>query len=255
MTNLCIYGCGKEGIIKNKSNPGWRCAVSPNSCAGIKAKKRQILIDTYGVTNVSQIPEVLAKKKNTWIENYGVDNPSKAKVIVDKIKDSWEAINTKRKLTMLKKYGTESYNSTDEFKDRRKKTWMEKYGVDNPTKNEEILHKSMLSNAKSEYRTKTLTLPSGKIIRYQGFEDQVIMDLLNSGVHEDDIVTGPGNVPHIKYEFEGKSCRYYPDIYLPKLNKIIEVKSQYTWDKYKERNAAKVAATKSAGFEVEVIIK
>lgn len=255
MTNLCVYGCGNIGIIKNKSNSGWRCSKSPNSCPGVKAKKQQVLLDTYGVTNVSQLSEVMDKKKKTWIKKYGVDNPSKAKVNIDKIKDKWEVINTKRKETMLKKYGVESYNSTEEFKDRRKKTWIEKYGVDNPTKNVDILHKSMMSNSKSEYRTKTLILPSGKIIRYQGFEDQVILELLDSGIPEDEIITGPGNVPHIRYEFEGKICRYYPDIYLPMFNKIIEVKSIYTWNKYKARNEAKIKATKEAGYDVEVIIK
>jgi hypothetical protein len=156
---------------------------------------------------------------------------------------------------MMEKYGFESYNSTDEFKNRRKKTWIEKYGVDNPTKNQEILHKSMVTNSKSAYRTKTLILPSGKVFRYQGYEDKVIKELLESGIHEDDILTGPGNVPHIYYEFNGKKCRYYPDIFLPLLNKVIEVKSEYTWNKYKERNMAKVDATKNAGYDIEVIIK
>lgn len=255
MTNLCVYGCGNGGIIKNKSNNGWRCSQSPNSCPGVKAKKKQALLDEYGVENISQIKGVLDKKKATWIKNYGVDNPSKAQINIDKIKNKWEVINTKRKETMLKKYGVESYNSTEEFKERRKRTWIEKYGVDNPTKNEEILHKSMLSNSKSEYRTKTLILPSGKVFRYQGFEDKVILELLESGIHEDELLTGPGNVPHIRYEFEGKSHRYYPDIYLPNYNKVIEVKSEYTWNKYKARNEAKVEATKAAGYEIEVIIK
>lgn len=255
MTELCMYGCGGLGIIKNKSNSGWRCSNSPNSCPGVKEKKKQFLMNEYGVSNVSQIKEVLDKKKRTWLEKYGVDNPSKAQIIKNKIKDKWSIVDSKRKETMLTKYGVESYNSTDEFKNRRKKTWLEKYGVDNPTKNEAILQKSMISNAKSEYRTKSLILPSGKVFRYQGFEDKAILDLISSGVHEDDIITGPGNVPKIKYVFEGKLCTYYPDIYLPKYNKIIEVKSMYTWNKYKEKNEAKISATKDAGFDVEVIIK
>lgn len=255
MLELCCYGCGNLGTVKNKSTTGWRCSNSPNSCPKVQERKKQTLLDTYGVTNVSQIADVLAKKKETWMEKYGVDNPSKAQVNKDKIKAAWPEVNRKRKETMLEKYGVESYNSTEEFKNRRKETWMEKYGVDNPTKNEDILHKSMLSNAKSEYRTKTLILPSGKIVRYQGFEDQVILDLLDSGIPEDEIITGPGNVPHIRYVFEGKTHRYYPDIYLPKFNKIIEVKSEYTWNKYKEINEAKINATKEAGYVVEVIIK
>lgn len=255
MSELCMYGCGRPGTIKNKSNSGWRCANSPNSCPGVAAKKKQTLIDTYGVTNVSKIKDVQDKKKATWLKNYGVDNPSKAQVNKDKIKNKWPVIDEKRRVTSIKKYGVESYSSTEEFKTRRKHTWVEKYGVDNPTKSPVILQKVMESNALSEYRSKLLTLPSGKVIRYQGYEDRVITDLLASGIREEEIITGPGNVPVIKYIFNGNVHSYYPDIYLPTQNKLIEVKSQYTWDKYKERNEAKIQAAVDAGFLIEVIIK
>lgn len=254
MSHICDYGCGRPASNLFKSGK-WGCSPSPNSCPGVQERKKKTLMETYGVSNVSQISEVLKKKKDTWLEKYGVDNPSKAQITKDKIKSSWPEIDRKRKETMLERYGVESYNSTQEFKDRRKATWLEKYGVDNPTKNESILEKSMVSNSKSEYRTKTLVLPSGKIFRYQGFEDKVILDLLSSGIPENDIVNGPGNVPKIKYFFEGKEHTYYPDIYLPKFNKIIEVKSEYTWNKYKDKNEAKIEATRKAGFEVEVVIK
>ena len=255
MEHLCEYGCRKPGVIKNKSNKGWRCSKSPNSCPGVKARKKQMLLDTYGVTNVSQIPEVLAKKKETWIENYGVDNPAKAQVNKDKIKDAWPEIDRKRKKTMLNKYGVDSYNSTKEFSDRRKATWIEKYGVDNPTKHPSILHKVMLSNSKSEYLTKSLTLPSGKVIRYQGFEDKVILELLKSGIKEEEIITGPGNVPQIPYTFNGTQHVYYPDIYIPKNNQIVEVKSKYTWKKYKAKNLAKRQACIDSGFNVNIVIR
>jgi len=39
-------------------------------------------------------------------------------------------------------------------------------------------------------------------------------------------------MPEIWYEFEDKRRRYYPDIYIKSQNKIIEVKSDYTF--YKE---------------------
>jgi len=246
--------CGKSGIYINR-NGKWRCAKSPNACPAVKEKKKQACIKRYGVENISQAAEVLSKKKATWLENYGVDNPSKAKVTTDKIKAAWPEIGRKRKATMVEKYGVESYNSTEEFQARRKATWLEKYGVDNPVKNAEVMHKVMMSNSVSEYQTKSMSLPSGKIVRYQGFENIVIQELLESGLAEEDIVTGPGNVPHIIYEFEGKKHRYYPDIYIPKLNQIIEVKSQYTWDKYKEKNLAKQKACVDAGFDVKIEIR
>lgn len=92
-------------------------------------------------------------------------------------------------------------------------------------------------------------------IRYQGFEDKVILELLKSGLEEDDIINGPGNVPHIPYMFDGVMKRYYPDIYIPKFNQIIEVKSKYTWKKYKEKNLAKYRACKKLGFCVNIVIR
>ena len=255
MEHLCEYGCGNLGIIKNKSNTGWRCSPSPNSCPGVKSRKKQKLLDTYGVTNVSQIPEVNTRRKETWIEKYGVDNPAKAQINKEKIKAAWPETQRKRTNTMLKKYGFESYSSTQEFNTRRKETWIEKYGVDNPVKNKDILHKVMISNSNSQYLTKSMTLPSGKVIRYQGFENKVILELLKSGLKEDDIITGPGNVPRIPYTFNGCQHVYYPDIYIPKFNQLIEVKSKYTWKKYKEKNLAKRQACKDAGFTINIAIR
>lgn len=253
--DLCIYGCGKTGVIKNKSNLGWRCATSPNSCPAVKLSKKQSVFERYGVENISKCPEILKKKKSTWLKNYGVDNPSKADINKQKIKNAWPDIKKKRAETSLKKFGVDSFSKTEEFQTKRKQTWLEKYGVDNPTKNLEIAHKVAVSNEKSDYRTKTLVLPSGKTIRYQGYEDQVINDLLKSGLKEEDIVTGPANVPHIYYEFDDKICRYYPDIYIPRYNLIIEVKSKYTWKKYKTKNLAKRHACKLAGYFYNIVIK
>ena len=45
---------------------------------------------------------------------------------------------------------------------------------------------------------------------------------------------------------------YYPDIYIKSLNKIIEVKSTWTYKMYKEKNIAKWNATINSGYEFEV---
>lgn len=254
MDHMCDYGCGKPATTLFKSGK-WGCSTSPTRCPSVQARKRQTLMDAYGVTNVSQIKEVQNKKKDTWMEKYGVDNPSKAQINIDKIKDKWGVIESKRKATMLEKFGVDSYCSTEEFKNRRKSTWMEKYGVDNPTKSVEILEKVLLKNSQNDYVTKTMVMPSGKTRRYQGYENKVIMDLLKSGLSEDEIISGQGNVPHIPYIFKGRQHRYYPDIYIPKFNMLIEVKSKYTWNKYKERNLAKIDAAKKLGYNINVAIR
>jgi len=56
------------------------------------------------------------------------------------------------------------------------------------------------------------------------------------------------------YTFEGKHRRYYPDIFIPSENLIIEVKSLYTATQDVDRNNAKWEATKSAGYVFELLI-
>ncbi len=88
---------------------------------------KQIVIDRYGVENISQLDEVKNKKKNTTRKNYGVDNPFQSEVIKEKIKS-----------TNLEKYGAENVMQTEYGKDLIRKTMIEKYGVDNYSKTEEF---------------------------------------------------------------------------------------------------------------------
>lgn len=77
-------------------------------------------------------------------------------------------------------------------------------------------------------------LPSGRIVKIQGYEPQVLDELLKTYV-ENDIVIGVKEmnktIGQIKYEFEGRLKTYYPNFYIKSENKIIEVKSQWTFDK------------------------
>jgi hypothetical protein len=66
---------------------------------------KQIVIDRYGVENISQLDEVKNKKKNTTRKNYGVDNPFQSEVIKEKIKS-----------TNLEKYGVKSVMQTEHGK-------------------------------------------------------------------------------------------------------------------------------------------
>lgn len=60
---------------------------------------------------------------------------------------------------------------------------------------------------------------------------------------EDDIIVGVDNIINeigfFHYNYEGKIHRYYPDIYIKSENKVIEVKSTYTFNKEKEKNLLK----------------
>lgn len=62
-------------------------------------------------------------------------------------------------------------------------------------------------------------------------------------------------IPRIKYTgIDGKNHRYYPDIFIPKENLIIEVKSDFTFRYNQETNLLKEAATKNAGYNYRFMI-
>jgi len=107
------------------------------------------------------------------------------------------------------------------------------------------------------FNYKEFCLPSGRIIKLQGFEPQVLTQLLQT-YSEDDIVCEVKDINNeigkILYQYEGKERRYYPDFYIKSTNTIIEVKSQWTFDKHKEKNLAKEQACLEQGFNFEFII-
>ena len=53
------------------------------------------------------------------------------------------------------------------------------------------------------------------------------------------------------YEYKGKKCRYIPDIYIPKDNKLIEVKSNHTMKLHLERNWLKKKRCIELGYDFE----
>ena len=61
-------------------------------------------------------------------------------------------------------------------------------------------------------------------------------------------------VGKIQYIFKNTKRTYYHDFYIKSTNTIIEVKSQWTFDKWKEKNLAKQKACLEQGFNFEFII-
>lgn len=81
-------------------------------------------------------------------------------------------------------------------------------------------------------RYKEVRLPSGKIIKVQGYEDIAIDNLLTN-YSEDDLIIGTKSIHKeigmIKYTQDEKIRKYFPDIYIKSENRIIEVKSPFTF--------------------------
>jgi hypothetical protein len=99
---------------------------------------------------------------------------------------------------------------------------------------------------------KDYILPSNKIVAVQGYENIALDELfLNNNYKEDDIITDRKDMPVIKYYLNGTIHQYFPDIMILSENKIIEVKSTYTYKLHLIKNIMKALATRKAGFSFE----
>jgi hypothetical protein len=58
-------------------------------------------------------------------------------------------------------------------------------------------------------------------------------------------------MPKILYKINNKEHIYYPDIYIISENKIIEVKSTYTYKKELIKNMIKSLSTRKLGYDFE----
>ena len=193
--------------------------------------------EKYGVDHVSQSPLIIKKKKETLMKNYGVESPMHS-----------EIIRNHHKNVMFGKYGVSNLFSNPEFV---KKKFEEKYGVSNPMHVPEFLEKQQESSFKrKEYIWKT-----GEISLVQGYEPIVLKELEEKGYKFDEILTSPKDMPEIFYQFKGSKHRYYPDIFIPKENIVIEVKSNYTLKKEWDKNQAKFEATKSQGYDFKLEVR
>jgi hypothetical protein len=257
---------------------------NPFQSPEIQQKIKEITLEKYGVEHVSQTPEFREKVKQTCIERYGVENP----MLCDEIKDrliqtnlekygvehisQTQEFKDKSKQSCLERYGIEHVSQTPEFREKVKQAFIERYGVDNPNKTPEIREKIKQTNLdrygvehpsqnkeiqektqKNAKKYKEYKMPSGTIIKVQGYEPFALDELIKI-YEETDIVTNRKDIPRISYTVEDKHKYYFPDIYIPSENKIIEVKSTWTYNCKEDNVQAKAEATKEAGYEYEIWI-
>jgi len=136
-------------------------------------------------------------------------------------------------------------------KEKRVITNMERYGVAYPMQNADIAEKQ----GKETYQWKEYKFPCGTTVKYQGYENLAYDELVKEGYVCNDLVTSRKKVPEIWYEtHDGSRHRYYVDIYIPSKNKMIEVKSTWTYEKKRDKVHAKGHQCKSNGYEYEIWI-
>ena len=218
----------------------------------IKNKIKKTLIEKYDVDHPMKNKDILEKKKQTCIDKYGVDNPMKSEYIKNKAKQtnlsiygfdnvaSSNLIKDKMRKTNLEKYGVEYCFQNKDIYDKFRNTMIERYGFDNAMAVNDFYEKNKKSGLKKYYFKNT-------DLHYQGKYE---LDFLEKYYDKIKIQNGKS----IKYLYENKNKWYYSDFWYEEKNLIIEIKSSYWYNKYKDKNIAKCNECLKQGYNYIVIL-
>jgi hypothetical protein len=229
----------------------------------IQEKYRNQCMHRFGVENVSKLDRIKIKKIETSLQNYGVTHPMRTEEVKQKLKrtnlkkygfeHSSQSSEVKEKIveTNLKKYGVEHILQVKEFREKGRKTCLKKYGVEHAMQSPKIFEKYL----QTSYNTKEYCWKSGEISLVQGYEPIILSELEEQGYSFDDIITDHSRMPEFWYEIYGVCHRYFPDIYIPKENLIIEVKSSYTVNCDTVVNNLKFLAVINSGYNFRLEIR
>jgi len=266
-TNLHRYGkdsYAKTDEFKNYmlDNYGY---ISPFEKIDIRNKSKKTLLKKYGVDHNFKIKDVREKREKTFIDKYGVNIPTKN-----------EQIKQKTKETNNIKYGGNSPMNNKHIHNKSKKTLIENYNVDYPLKSNKIMKKMTdtmeskygvkywiqdidnFNNLQKRFSYKKYKLENGDEINLQGYEDYVFFEKLLIKYDINDICISNNDIykktGKLYYEFNNKEHKYYPDFYIISENKIIEVKSDYTYNINIEKNEEKKKMCINKGFDFEFFI-
>jgi hypothetical protein len=214
-----------------------------------KSKSKEACLKKYGFSSYTKTEEFRNKIRNTIFERYGVDWYSKSLEFRQKFI-----------LKSLEKYGTEHPMLNEDFKKKVSKTIKEKYGKDWYNQTNEFkeycfkMNEAKYGNPVARFKCKDYKLPSGKSIKVQGYEHYALNILLKKYKEEELSISYSDireEVGIINYFMDEKEKIYLPDIYIIPDNKIIEVKSIYTYNLSLEQNLLKKEACISCGLLFE----
>lgn len=224
---VCL-NCGSNiktfhGISQGYAN---YCSLKcSNSCGIIKDKKQNSMLKKYGITHNFSGKFGDRKCDKTLVENFG------------DLKTAYDVRNDKSKETCLTKYGIENPSQLTATKTKVKQTKLQKYGDENYCNVEKIRENIIKRYANDEnwqHRNssyKKYKLPSGKMIYVQGYEPYAL-DYLLKTYNENEIICEKNKIPKFEYSLDNKNHYYFPDLYIPKENLVIEIKSHWTLNKH-----------------------
>jgi hypothetical protein len=155
------------------------------------------------------------------------------------IKRNRKCLNCKTERTYATnniKYGVNNVFENEDIKKKSRETCLRNIGVEYAQQNNKSFEK-MLS---SSFRRREYILKDGTISMILGYEDLAIKELEDSKLYKIIETGNSNNIPSFWYNDDnGKKRKYYPDIFLPEINTIIEVKSVYYFEKEMKINICK----------------
>jgi transposase-like protein len=205
-------------------------------------------------------PDIIEKIKNDYNEGYsamyisanmGIDSSVVKRILKEngiQLRVGVD-IHTDKKKEKFANTVFEKFGSWKGRHDIQKQKSMEKYGVENPMQVEDFF----IKNQESGKKFKNAIVEGVRII-YQGYELRGIYRLLSEGYSIHDIKIGRNQVPSFRYFYDSKRRVYYPDIYIPKDNRIVEVKSKWTYENWLEQNLAKKQSVIDGGYSFDFYI-
>jgi len=226
----CASVLGEYKLYNQRMRVRFRC-----SC-GVETSKKFEMLNVYKLPYCEACSLKIKEKnkKESNMKNYGVENTGSLKEVKDKIKNTYE-----------ERYGMHPKKLKD-VQDKWKATCLERYGG-HPNQNKEVQAKSEATS----FSYKNYIMPSGKIVKYQGYEN-VALDELVKKYEEDDILVGRTDIPTIDYYINDTKHVYFPDFMIKSENKIIEIKSEWTIQLKRGNVEEKALATIKAGYKYEI---
>jgi hypothetical protein len=227
---------GGATVLEEYPRYNQRLRVAFQCSCGKETSKRFEMLNLYRLPYCKDcsLKKATERSKATLMKNYGVDNPGKSESIKKTINESY-----------IKHYGMHP-QKTDLVKSKRVRTCLEKYGG-HPNQNRDIQIKS----EETSFHYKDYMLPSGNLVKYQGYENLALDELVQL-YEEEELGIGRSNVPSINYYIDGKKHVYFPDFLIKSENKIIEVKSVWTIGLTRGNIEEKAQATVKAGYKYEI---
>lgn len=177
------------------------------------------------------------------------------KIIIEKLR-FWESNPDNLKEKHLKtvkaikaKYGTDNVFRLDRVKKQIKETNIEKYGFESPMQNPDIMDKSFKNMKKYDKYVDV----NGNECYLQGFDKYGLKELLLE-YDEKNIIIDKKQIPRIKYFHNNKNRIYTPDFYLPGENILVEIKSDYIFNKEYIQNMRKFSFAIKNGYKLRLMI-